>query len=101
MLTGKQKRYLRGLGHGLKPVLLIGKNEINAALTAEADAALASHELIKVKILESCEMDRHEVAASLAKASGAELAQVLGRTLLLYRKGDESKIELPSGSGNK
>jgi RNA-binding protein len=98
MLNGKQKRHLRGLGHDLKPVLMIGKNEINAALTAEADTALAVHELIKVRILESCDMDRHEVAAALAGACNAEVAQVLGRTLLLYRKGDEPKIELPAAS---
>jgi RNA-binding protein len=96
MLTGKQKRYLRGLGHELKPVIMVGKNEMNEALTAETDAALASHELIKVKILESCTMDRHEVAESLAKACGADVAQVLGRTLLLYRRSDDGKIELPS-----
>ena len=101
MLTGKQKRFLRGLGHGLKPVVQIGNNEINAALIAEADGALAVHELIKVRILESCEMDRHEVAESLAKACNAEVAQVLGRTLLVYRKGIEPKIELPAGSGKK
>lgn len=101
MLTGKQKRYLRGLGHDLKPVLQIGKNEINAALTAEADAALATHELIKVRILESCQMDRHEVAQMLATASNAEVAQVLGRTLLIYRQADEPKIELPAAAGKK
>jgi len=95
MLTGKQKRFLRGLGHDLKPVLMIGKNEVNESLTVEADAVLASHELIKVRILESCDMDRHEVAEALAKSCGAEVAQVLGRTLLLYRKGEEPKIELP------
>jgi RNA-binding protein len=95
MLTGKQKRFLRGLGHDLKPVLMIGKNEVNEALTAEADAALASHELIKVRILESCDMDRHEVAEKLANACSADVAQVLGRTLLLYRQGEEAKLELP------
>lgn len=95
MLSGKQKRYLRGLGHDLKPVIMVGKNEVNDALAAETATALATHELIKVKILESCEMDRHEVADALAKACGADVAQVLGRTLLLYRKGDEPKIELP------
>lgn len=98
MLTGKQKRYLRGLGHELKPVIMVGKNEINEPLIAETDTALASHELIKVKVLESCPMDRHEVAESLAKACGADVAQVLGRTLLLYRRSDESKIELPSAA---
>ncbi len=95
MLTGKQKRFLRGLGHGMKPVVMVGKNEVNDALTVETSAALAVHELIKVKVLESCEMDRHEVAESLAKAAGAEVAQVLGRTFLIYRQGEEPKIELP------
>jgi RNA-binding protein len=101
MLTGKQKRFLRGIGHDLKPVVRIGKNEINEALTAEVDAALATHELIKVRILESCDMDRHEAADRLAKACGAETAQILGRTLLLYRKGDQPKIELPAGKDRK
>jgi len=99
MLTGKQKRFLRGLGHELKPVIMVGKNEINESLVSETDSALATHELIKVKILESCTMDRHEVADAMAKACGADVAQVLGRTLLLYRRGEEAKIELPQGSG--
>lgn len=95
MLTGKQKRFLRGLGHDLKPVVMVGKNEINEKLVMETDAALAAHELIKVKILESCTMDRNDVAAELAKGCTADVAQVLGRTLLLYRKEDEPKIQLP------
>ena len=95
MLTGKQKRFLRGLGHGLKPVVRVGKNELNDALAEETGAALATHELIKIKLLESCEMDRHEVAKKLAKAAEAEVAQILGRTILLYRQGEKPKIELP------
>ena len=95
MLTGKQKRLLRGLGHGLKPVIRVGKNECNTALVEEAGSALAAHELIKIKLLESCLMDRHEVAEKLAKAADAEVAQVLGRTILLYRQGETPKIELP------
>ena len=95
MLTGKQKRFLRRLGHGLKPVVRVGKNEFNDALAEETGNALATHELIKVKLLESCLMDRHEVAEKLAKAADAEVAQVLGRTILLYRQGETPKIELP------
>jgi len=95
MLTGKQKRFLRGLGHGLKPVVRVGKNELNDALAEETGAALATHELIKIKLLESCEMDRHEVAEKLAKAAAAQVAQILGRTILLYRQGEKPKIELP------
>lgn len=95
MLSGKQKRFLRGLGHSLKPVITVGKADVNEALIKETAEAIASHELIKVKILESCSMDRFEVAQALADACEAEVAQVLGRTLLLYRMGKEPKIELP------
>ena len=95
MLKGKQKRYLRGLGHSLDPVVTIGKHELSERLIAETDAALAHHELIKVRMLDSTLLDRHEAAESLAAACAAEVAQVLGRTFLLYRKGEEPSIILP------
>ncbi|HEX2768150.1 MAG TPA: ribosome assembly RNA-binding protein YhbY [Geobacteraceae bacterium] len=101
MLSGKQKRYLRGLGHALKPVIMVGKGEITAALLKETVDALASHELIKVKILESCLLGRDEVASDLAAATEAEVAQILGRTILLYRRTEEPKIELPPGKTGK
>ncbi|HTG82515.1 MAG TPA: ribosome assembly RNA-binding protein YhbY [Geobacteraceae bacterium] len=97
MLSGKQKRFLRGLGHDLKPVITVGKGELGETLVSETADALASHELIKVKILESCMMNRFEVADALAAACSAEVAQVLGRTLLLYKRAKEPKIELPKG----
>lgn len=97
MLTGKQKRHLRGLGHGLKPVVLIGKKEVDEGLIQETHAALAHHELIKVKVLENCLLDRHEAADELAEATGAEVAQVLGKTFLLYRPAEKPVIVLPAG----
>ena len=95
MLTGKQKRFLRGLGHGLKAVVTVGKGDISEALIKETSEALATHELIKVKILESCFMDRYEVGAELSAGCKAEVAQVLGRTLLLYKAAKEPRLELP------
>jgi RNA-binding protein len=95
MLNGKQKRFLRALGHGLKPVITVGKGEVTEALVNETADAVACHELVKVKILESCAMDRFDVAEGLALACDAEVAQVLGRTFLLYKKAKEPKIELP------
>ena len=97
MLTGKQKRFLRSLGHSLQAVIMIGKGEISTALINETSGALAAHELVKVKMLESCPLDRHEAAAELAAACQADVAQVLGRTFLLYRRGDEPKLALPAG----
>jgi RNA-binding protein len=94
-LTGKQLRYLRGLGHHLHPVVMIGKGEIGENVVASVEEALTSHELIKVKLQEGCEMDRREAAEILAGQTGAIVAQILGKTILLYREGDPKKIELP------
>lgn len=96
MLSGKQKRHLRALGHGLKAVIHIGKKEIEEALIKEANAALDCHELIKVKLLESCLLDKNEAADTLAGACNAEIAQVLGKTFLLYRAATPPVIVLPS-----
>ena len=101
MLTGKQKRHLRGIGHGLKAVIMVGKGEVGESLLRETDEALSAHELVKVKLLESCMMGREEVAEALAEGCGAEIAQILGRTILLYRQGKTPKIELPAGTGAK
>jgi RNA-binding protein len=69
MLNGKQKRHLRALGHKLKPLIQIGKKEIEESLIAEVNVSLDHHELIKVKLLESCLLDKHE--ASLARPSSS------------------------------
>jgi len=101
MLTGKQKRFLRALGHNLKPVINVGKSEASEAIVKETSMALDAHELIKVKLLDSCVMDRREVADILAKGCTAETAQILGKTILLYRQAKEPKIELPKLSAKK
>ena len=92
-LTGKQRRALRALGHHLEPVVLVGQHGVTDAVVAAVDQALHDHELIKVKVNEGPE-DRKEAAQRLAEATGAELAQLLGRTALLFKKRDEdSKFE--------
>jgi RNA-binding protein len=95
MLTGKQRRHLRALGHHLEPVVLVGKEGISQALVESAKVALETHELVKVRISENAG-GRHELADELAKACGAELAGVLGRTALVYkRRKKDPKIKLP------
>jgi RNA-binding protein len=43
-------------------------------------------ELIKVKVSENAPEGRHGAPEELAEKCGAHLAQVLGRTALLYRR---------------
>jgi RNA-binding protein len=97
-LTGKQRRHLRGLGHGLDPVVHLGKDGLSEAFVAAVDQALGDHELIKVRVLDTTGLDRHEAADALARATGSEVAQVLGNTILLYRPDpEEPRITLPAG----
>jgi len=95
-LTGKQRRYLRSLGHALRPLVQVGKGGIDDGLVAAVEQALADHELIKVKLGEHADVDRHEAADALAARTKSTVAQVLGGTILLYRPDpDEPVITLP------
>src|SRR5690606_21999248 len=100
VLTGKQRRHLRALAHGLRPIVQIGKDGIDAGLVKAADQALADHELIKVKVAEGAGLDRHEAADELAAQTHSEVAQVLGNIVLLYRPDpEEPQIKLPRHAG--
>lgn len=95
-LSGKQKRYLRSLGHHLEPVVQIGKQGLTSAVTAAVDAALEQHELIKLRIGTECPDDRYELVERLAPEVKADVAQIMGRTALLYRRrAKDAKIVLP------
>lgn len=95
-LSPSQRRYLRGLAHDLKPVILVGAKGVTPALVQEVGVALDHHELIKVKIATD---DRDAFAAAadeLAAAAQAEKVQTIGRTLVLYRRNaDEPRLALP------
>ncbi len=96
-LTGKQRRHLRALGHHLHPVVHLGKEGLSGALIAACDKALADHELVKVRLLESVGEDRDTVGAALAEAVAGALVQTLGRTLLIYRaRAENPAIVLPA-----
>ena len=95
-LTGKQRRALRALGHSLAPVVQLGKGGLSASLVGAVDEALATHELIKIKLLDSAELDRHEAATQLAGQTHSEIAQVLGNTLVRARPAPmEPRLALP------
>jgi RNA-binding protein len=83
------RRKLRGAGHALAATVQVGHDGITAGVTAQIRQALADHELIKVKLGSECPVDRFEAAAAFAAETGVSVAQILGRTLLLYKRDPE------------
>jgi RNA-binding protein len=85
-LTAKQKKYLKGLGHHLSPVVMIGKEGLSTNLIEATTNELEHHELIKVKIGNNSEVSKYEAAATLPDTTKSELVQLIGKTLLLYKE---------------
>jgi len=88
-LTERQRKYLRGLGHALNPVLLIGNAGVTPAVIAEAKRALHDHELIKVKFRGAEREARDAGLAALATATDSTLIQKVGHTALYYKRRTE------------
>ena len=96
-LKGTDKRVLRGLGNTLKATIYVGKEGVSEALLTAVARALDSQELIKIKVLDTCGLHRKEVAAALDEQAEGQVVQVLGRTILIYRRHpEEPEINLPS-----
>jgi RNA-binding protein len=95
-LSERQRKYLRGLGHALDPVLLVGQHGMTPAVIAEARRALHDHELIKVKF-RGAERDARDAGlAELATATESVLVQRIGHTALYYkRRNDRPGIVIP------
>jgi RNA-binding protein len=95
-LSERQRKYLRGLGHALNPVLLIGSAGLTPGVIAEAKRALHDHELIKVKFRGAEREARDAGLAELATSTESELIQRIGHTALYYkRRNDRPGIVIP------
>lgn len=94
-LTESQCKHLRGLGHGLKPLVFIGSGGLSDPVVAEVDSTLAHHELIKIRVRSGSREERDAVIGEIVARTAAELIQRVGNVALIYRPAEEPKIRLP------
>ena len=95
MLTGKQKRYLRSLAVKQKALVQIGKDGLDENVIESTRELLKARELVKIRILKTCETDIHEILIDLLASTNAEHVQTIGRNIVLYRQSRERMIDLP------
>ena len=84
-LSGKEKAALRGEAHHLAAVVHVGKDGITPPLMQSLDDALRTRELVKIQLGRPVEEPARDVARQLAEETGAEVVQVIGKTVTLYR----------------
>ena len=96
-LSESQKKFLRGLGHQLKPVIVIGDGGLSESLLKEFESTINHHELIQVRIRAGDRKSRDETIRSLCEQSRSSLITRIGNVALIYRGNeDDSRIRLPS-----
>ncbi|MGE5474558.1 MAG: ribosome assembly RNA-binding protein YhbY [Ignavibacteriales bacterium] len=95
MLNSKQRAYLRGLSNKIEPIVHIGKIGLNENILKQIDEALEARELIKITVLNNSPEDAKAISEDIAKSSNAELVQVVGKKLTIYRKAKKPTIVLP------
>ncbi|MNJ76101.1 RNA-binding protein YhbY [compost metagenome] len=84
------------MAHHLQPIFQVGKGGTNEQMIHQISEALERRELIKISVLNNNLDDPKEIADELANGARAELVQLIGRTIVLYKESREYKqIELP------
>jgi len=100
-LTGKQRSFLRALAHPLKPVVQIGHGGLTDAVLAAIDGALATHELIKIRITGKEDASAAELALEIEAGTRSSVAQVIGKTLVVYRARKKDPVIVLPKAGAK
>lgn len=90
-MTSKERSFLKGLAMNIDPIFQLGKESLTPEFTKAVDEALEKRELIKISVLKNCDDDRAALAETIAERTHAEVVQIIGRKIVLYRRQKDSK----------
>lgn len=96
MLTSKQRAYLRAMAAPMDTIFQVGKGGVNDNMSEQISNALEARELIKLRVLDNCDLNAKEAAQIISEETNSDVVQVIGTRFVLYRESvDHKKIELP------
>ena len=84
-LTSKQRKFLKSKAHHLKPVVIIGKIQLNQSIIKVIDLSLTSHELIKIKFNHHKELKR-ELIEQINKETSSQSIGFIGNIAIIFRQ---------------
>ena len=97
MITSKQRSYLKSIAHSMEPVTFIGKDGITENFISQLNDVLEAREIVKIGLQKNSSLETKDAANEVARLTGAEFVQSIGRKFVLYKKSSKKpKIELPS-----
>ena len=99
-LNGTQIRHLRGLAHHKHTTVTVGQSGLTKGVIKELDLALATHELVKIKLPAGSRLDKQTTLDQLCTRVRAESIQLIGRIGIIYRPGEPALIPLPGLSAS-
>lgn len=94
-LNSKQKSHLRGLGHKLNPVVMIGNNGLTESVIREIEVSLNAHDLIKIKVHGDDRELRAAMLVEICEKVNALAIHHIGKQLVIYRESETPKIVIP------
>jgi RNA-binding protein len=98
-LKGYQKKYLKGLVHGAKPLVFVGQKGLSPTVVKAVDESLEKHEVIKLKFVDFKEKSqKQEMAGAIEKETASELVGMIGHIAIFYRQQrdpEKRKIVVP------
>jgi RNA-binding protein len=92
-LSYAQRKKLKAIAHGMKPVVQIGKKGLTDDVVKAIDAALSDHELIKVQFVDFKE-EKKELVGDITERTSATLVAIIGHRAILYRENPEKEIHV-------
>ena len=96
MLTSKQRAYLRSMAAPMDTIFQVGKGGVNDNMCEQISNALEARELIKLRVLDNCDLNAKEAEQIISEETDSDVVQVIGTRFVLYRESvDHKKIELP------
>lgn len=93
MITTKQRAQLKSIAANIDTIAQVGKDGLNENVIKSLDLALNARELIKIKVLNNCDMDIREVCDKLCEVLKAEPVLVVGSKIILYRYSKKKDIK--------
>ena len=85
-MTSKERANLRAEANGLDPIFQIGKEGVTEAVIAQIEDTFNTRELFKIKVhLETAPETPREMAVKIAEATGCDVIQVIGGTIVVFR----------------